>query len=130
MIVDSSALIALLHLEHGFENLLDALLRSKQNPQIASPNFLETAIVVDGKRDPALARKFEDAIEEFRIQVVPFTAEHAKLAREAYRDFGKGSGHPAKLNFGDCMAYALARAQRKPLLYVGGDFAHTGIEAA
>ena len=69
-------------------------------------------------------------IEDFEIEIVPFTAEHAKIAREAYRDYGKGSGHPAKLNFGDVMAYALARSEREPLLYVGNDFIHTDIESA
>jgi ribonuclease VapC len=69
-------------------------------------------------------------VQKFEIEIVPFTAEHAAIARQAYRDFGKGSGHPAKLNFGDCMAYALARSERQPLLFVGNDFSHTDIEAA
>ena len=54
------------------------------------------------------------------------TAEQARIARQAYRDFGKGSGHPAKLNFGDCFAYALAMERGEPLLYKGDDFAHAG----
>ena len=97
---------------------------------MVSSNFLEAAIVADGNRDPVLSRKFDDLLERFDIEVVPFTPELADVARQAYRDFGKGSGHPAKLNFGDCMAYALARSERKPLLYVGKDFAQTDIEAA
>src|SRR5262245_31028540 len=97
---------------------------------LSSPNYLETAIVVDGWRDPVARRKFDDLIEEYEIKVVSFTAEHAGIARAAYRDFGRGSGHAAKLNFGDSMAYALASSERKPLLFVGSDFSQTDIEAA
>ena len=97
---------------------------------MASPSFLETAIVIDSRRDPALSRRLDDLIVRFKIDVVSFTAEHARIAREAYRDFGKGSGHPARLNYGDSMAYALARSERQPLLFVGDDFTHTDIEPA
>ena len=97
---------------------------------MASSNFLETAIVIDARRSPEGSRALDDVIAEFEIEIVPFTAEHARIAREAYRDFGKGSGHPARLNFGDAMAYAVARGEREPLLFVGDDFTHTDIEAA
>ena len=107
-----------------------ALNQSEQTPRIASPNFLETAIVIDSKRTVDGSRALDDLLAEFKIEVVPFTAEHARMAREAYRDYGRGSGHPAKLNFGDSIAYALARSERQPLLYVGNDFVHTDIEAA
>lgn len=130
MIVDSSALIAMLNKEANYQRLAAALVNSDVLPQIASGNFLEAAIVADGKRDPVLSRRFDDLLDEFDIEVVAFTPDLARLARQAYRDYGKGSGHPAKLNFGDCMAYALARSERKPLLYVGNDFAQTDIEAA
>ena len=130
MIVDSSALIALLHKEAGYQRLLDALLAARKSCRMASPNFVETAIVIDSRRDPALSRRFDSLIDDFQIEIVPFTAEHARIAREAYRDFGKNSGHPAKLNFGDSMAYALAVSEREPLLFVGDDFPHTDIEAA
>lgn len=108
----------------------DKIVFSARSVQMSSGNFLETAIVIDRKRDSAGSRKLDQLIAELEIEVVPFTPEHAKLAREAYRDYGKGSGHPAKLNFGDAMAYALARSAREPLLFVGDDFTHTDIEAA
>lgn len=130
MIVDSSALIAMLYKETGYQRLARALVNSEELPQISSSNFLEAAIVADGRRDPVLSRRFDDLLNQFDIEIVSFTPALADLAREAYRDYGKGSGHPAKLNFGDCMAYALARSERKPLLYVGDDFAKTDIEAA
>ena len=105
-------------------------MRAKTAPRMASANYLEAAIVVDGKRSAIGSRALDDAIEKFRIEIVPFTAEHACIARQAYRDFGKGSGHPAKLNYGDSIAYALARSERQPLLFVGDDFTHTDIEPA
>ena len=66
----------------------------------------------------------------FGIEVVPVTDEQARIARQAYRDYGRGSGHPANLNFGDCFSYALAAERREPLLYVGDDFGHTDIRSA
>ena len=130
MIVDSSALVAIIHGEPGYERLQRQIVFAAKPPRMSSVNFLETAIVIDGKRDPKASRKLDDLIKELEIELVDFTPEHARLARAAYRDFGKGSGHPAKLNFGDCMAYALAQSEREPLLYVGDDFAHTDLEAA
>jgi ribonuclease VapC len=75
-------------------------------------NYLEAAIVVDTNRNPRLSRRFDDLVAQTRIAVEPADREQAEVARAAYRDFGKGSGHPAGLNFGDCFAYALARAPR------------------
>jgi ribonuclease VapC len=70
--------------------------------------------VIDGSRDPIASRRFDDLLEEAQIVVEPVTESQAKIAREAYRDFGRGSGHPAKLNFGDCFAYALAKVAGEP----------------
>ena len=130
MILDTSALIAFLRQEAEYDRVRDALANTVEPIRISSSTYLETAIVVDGKRNPVSSRELDKLIETFEIEIVPFTAEHARIAREAYRDFGKGSGHPAKLNFGDCMAYALASNVREPLLFVGNDFIHTDIESA
>lgn len=130
MIVDSSAIVAMLLAESGFEAIVDKLLLTRSAPKMSSPNLLEASIVVDGKRDSALVDRFDKVMDMFKIEVVSFTPEHARIAREAYRTFGRGSGHPAKLNFGDCMAYALARSDGEPLLFVGNDFIHTDIVAA
>jgi ribonuclease VapC len=86
--------------------------------------------VVDGWKSPILSSEFDELIERFKIVIEPVTAEQAKIARQAYRDFGKGSGSPANLNFGDCFTYALARDKREPLLYKGDDFGHTDLRAA
>ncbi len=130
MIVDSSVLVALLRREAGYEHLRDTLLDAENPPSIAAPTYVETAIVVDAKRDPVTSRALDSLIEELQILVVPFDNMQAKIAREAYRDFGKGSGHPAQLNFGDCLSYAAAKAMGSPLFFVGNDFSKTDIEPA
>jgi ribonuclease VapC len=83
--------------------------------------------VIDASRDPIAARRFDDFIREADISVAPVTENQAQIAREAYRDFGKGSAHPARLNFGDCFAYALAKESGEPLLFKGDDFSHTDV---
>ena len=123
-------MVALIRHEAGYERIRNAIADTIEPVRIASPGYLETAIVIDAKRDPKASRTLDSLITDFEIEIVPFSAEHARIAREAYRDYGKGSGHPAKLNFGDCMAYALASSAREPLLFVGNDFIHTDIEPA
>jgi ribonuclease VapC len=97
---------------------------------MSAASYLETSIVIDRSRDPRPSRQFDLLLHEAGIEIVPVTVEQARIAREAYRDFGKGSGHPAGLNFGDCFAYALATDRGEPLLYKGDDFVHTDIRSA
>ena len=92
-------------------------------------NYVEAAVVIDSSRDPVASRRFDDFFRASRIVVEAVTPNQAELARQAYRDFGKGR-HKAGLNFGDCFAYALAKEMDEPLLFKGGDFRHTDIEAA
>ena len=99
-------------------------------PRISAANLLEAATVVDGPRDPIASRRFDDLVSELGLGVEPVTPEQVVIARAAYRDFGRGSGHPAALNFGDCFAYALAKTTGEPLLFKGDDFGHTDIRAA
>ena len=87
-------------------------------------------MVVDSSRDPVASRRFDQIVEVAQLAVVPVTGSQATLARAAYRDYGKGSGHPARLNFGDCFAYALATESGEPLLFKGDDFGHTDISPA
>jgi len=91
---------------------------------------VEAAAVIDASRDPIASRRFDDLIEEAEVTVESVTEAQARIARQAYRDFGKGSGHPARLNFGDCFAYALAKAKREPMLFKGDDFTHTDVTSA
>ena len=126
MIVDSSALVAMLWREPEGEAFGKAI-TADRSPIVSAANYLEAGIVIDGERNPALSAKLDALINELAIDIVPVTAEHAKLARQAYRDFGKGSGHKAQLNFGDCFAYALAMERGEALLYKGDDFEHAGL---
>lgn len=129
MIVDTSALIAILRDEPDAA-LYARAIEEASIRRMSAANFLETAVVIDGSRDPIASRRFDDLVAMARVEIAPVTEDQAKLAREAYRDFGKGSGHPAQLNFGDCFAYALARSVGEPLLFKGNDFGHTDIDSA
>jgi ribonuclease VapC len=126
MILDASALIVILRDEPQARAFATAI-AGAEHRRISAANYLEAAIVIDGSRNPIASRRFDDLLREAEIVIEPVTEEQAKVAREAYRDFGRGSGHPAKLNFGDCFAYALAKTSGEPLLFQGDDFVHTGI---
>ena len=126
MIIDTSALIAILRNEPEAKDCALAIERNEIR-RVSAANFVETALVIDGSRDPIASRRFDDLVKETQIGIEPVTEAQARVAREAYRDFGKGSRHPANLNFGDCFAYALAKTTGEPLLFKGADFIHTDI---
>ncbi len=127
MIVDSSALIAIVLGEPDADRYLDAL---QNGARISAPTLLESNIVVDAVVDAQARGRFEQVWANLELTVEPFTAEHARIASQAHRDFGRRSGSPARLNFGDCVSYALAKATGEPLLYKGSDFSHTDIRSA
>lgn len=129
MIIDTSALIAILRNEPEAESYAMAM-ESAARRRISAANFIEAAIVIDGNRDPIASRRFDDLCREAHLVIEPVTEAQARIAREAFRDFGRGSGHPAGLNFGDCFAYALAKEKGEPLLFKGHDFTHTDITPA
>ncbi|HWB48666.1 MAG TPA: type II toxin-antitoxin system VapC family toxin [Stellaceae bacterium] len=129
MIIDTSAIIAILFAERD-AGAFAAAIEAAAARRMSAANFLETAIVVDGRGDPVIRRRFEDFMREAVIVVEPVDLAQVAVAREAYRDFGKRSGHPAQLNFGDCFAYALARQHGETLLFKGNDFLHTDITSA
>ena len=129
MIVDTSAVLAVLTGEPEREAFLAALAGSARS-QLSAAGYLELGIVVDGRRNPVLSRRLDEVLEQLGIEIVPVTAQHARIARQAYRDFGRGSGHPARLNFGDCFSYALAVQTREPLLWKGDDFGRTDVRRA
>ncbi len=126
MIVDTSALVAILRDEPEAESFA-LVLAADPSPQMSTANYLETAIAIDSSRDPIASRQVDHLVAKARIVLEPVTPEQAQVARAAYRDFGKGSGHPAQLNFGDCFAYALAKCTDQPLLFKGDDFPHTDV---
>ena len=129
MIVDTSALIAILKNEPEAEAFSEAIEAAK-TVRISAASYLESNIVVGRCKDPILTARLEEILENPGLQIEPVTAAQAKVAWEAYRDYGKGSGHAANLNFGDCFSYALARDKREPLLYKGDDFVHTDLRPA
>lgn len=129
MIVDTSAIVAILKDEAegiAFSKALD----SAAIVRISAASYFESSIVIDKYRDPVLSAELDELIEEAKIVIEPVTEEQARIARHAYRDYGRGSGHPANLNFGDCFSYALARVKREPILFKGDDFVHTDLRPA
>lgn len=127
MIVDSSALLAVVQGEPEARECGELLLAN--DCAISAANWLEAGIVVDNRSVDA-QRDLDELLDLANIAIEPVTAEHARLARDAYRRYGKGSGHPAQLNFGDCFAYALAVSRGEALLFVGDDFTETDVRSA
>ncbi len=128
MIIDTSALIAILRNEPDALRFAEAIEAAGER-RISAATYVELGAVIDGARDPVASRRVDDLLAAASIDIEPVTEEQARIARAAYRDFGKGSGHAAGLNFGDCFAYAAARATGQPLLFKGQDFTRTDIEA-
>lgn len=129
MILDSSALVAVLRDEPEAATFIEAIDRAPRC-QLSAANYVETAVVIDTARDPVASRRLDDFLQQAEIEIQPVTIRQARIAREAYRDFGKGSGHPARLNLGDCFAYALAKQTGEALLFKGDDFSYTDVTCA
>jgi ribonuclease VapC len=129
VIIDTSALIAILRAESDAADFAEAI-EAATSRRMSAANYLEAAVVMDSARDPIVSRRFDELCAAADIRIEPVTEAQARTAREAYRDFGKGSGHPAGLNFGDCFAYALAKDAGEPLLFKGKDFVHTDLASA
>ena len=128
MILDTSALIAILADEPDSERYIDAISRASRC-RISAGNFLELSIVVEGQFGGDVLRQCDALFRRAGIVIEPVTVEQAHTARQAFHDFGKGR-HPAGLNFGDCFAYALAKTGGEPLLFKGDDFKKTDIVSA
>ena len=129
MIVDPSAVIAVLAQEEDAAVFGAALVDSGSSTMSAAC-YVECGIVLDRHPSSKASWNLDQFLLESRIAIASFTPEQARIARMAYRDFGRGSGHPARLNFGDCFAYALAVESNQPLLYKGDDFGHTDVRSA
>ena len=128
MIVDSSALLAVLNRESDAERYEEAMVAAPKC-RMSVANILETCIVAESRGGAAGAHDLDLLLESLGIEPVPVTVEQMKAARQAWRRFGRGN-HPAALNFGDCFAYALASVTGEPLLFKGGDFPQTDVRAA
>jgi ribonuclease VapC len=132
IVVDSSAVIAIFRQEDDATQYAQRII-SDEDPVMSAANIVETSIVLRGlkKIPPERAERWlDDFIEAAGIRIEPVTREQAQTARSAHRRFGKGTGHVAALNYGDCFSYALAKAMEAPLLCKGNDFPLTDITIA
>lgn len=128
MIVDSSAIIAIFFQEPGHENLVDKLAQSSE-VGIGAPTLVECGIVLSARLNQDARGLLARFLRETNIVAIPFTEEHFGAAISAWQRYGKGR-HPAGLNFGDCLAYAVAKLANMPLLFIGDDFSQTDLQLA
>lgn len=128
MVIDTSAVVAILGMEPESARLAQAI-EADPNRLISAATMVETGLVIESRYGTAGGRELDLLVAKAGLSIESVTAEHADIAREAWRRFGKGR-HPAGLNFGDCFSYALARTSGEPLLFKGGDFANTDVSVA
>lgn len=128
MIIDTSAVLAILLAERDAGRYAQAI-EDAVDCRMSAASYLEAALVIDNRGDAVASREFDLFFRRAGIIIEPVTFEQAQIARQAYRDFGKGR-HRAGLNFGDCLSYALAKALDEPLLFKGADFAQTDVDRA
>jgi ribonuclease VapC len=126
MIVDTSAIVAVV-LGESRSGALAEILSDADILKMSAATAVEVNAVLSRRLRPEDQRRVERLLAVWEIELVPFDAEQAAVASRAYRDFGRGSGHPAGLNLGDCFSYALANVAGEPLLFVGDDFVHTDV---
>jgi ribonuclease VapC len=128
MILDTSALSAIFFGETDGDWYVQ-MIHDADSRRMSAANFVELSFVIEGQLGPAAGRQCDMFFRRAEIVIEPVTVEQAHLARQAFLDFGKGR-HPAQLNFGDCFAYALAKATDEPLLFKGRDFSKTDVRPA
>jgi len=128
MVIDTSAIVAVLQEEPETGRFL-ARLEADPTRLMSAASYLEAAIVIEDRFGYDGIRDLKLFLHEAGIDIEPVTFDQAELAREAYRRYGRGN-HPAALNYGDCFAYALAKATREPLLFKGDDFSRTDVAPA
>ena len=128
MIIDTSALVAIMREEEGADRY-DSLINDAPFVSMSAASYVEAVMVMVSGRNGRFRNRLDQVIGEFSIEIVPVTAEQAHLAADAFIAFGKGR-HSAALNYGDCFAYALAKATGEPLLFKGNDFTRTDVAPA
>jgi ribonuclease VapC len=128
MVVDTSALLAIFLAEPERKQFLDVITQGDIRC-ISAANVLEAGIVLEARRGEAAGREFDLFLNQAKLEVVPVDSDQIDIARVAWRKYGRGR-HPAGLNFGDCFAYALAKAMGEPILFKGDDFTHTDLSPA
>ena len=126
MILDSSAIVAILRAEPEAPDFAKAII-SAETRRVSAVSYVEAAVVIDSGKDAVASRRFDEFFRVSRVAVEAVTPGQAEIARQAYRDFGKGR-HKAALNFGDCLSYSVAKVSGQALLFIGNDFAMTDVE--
>lgn len=126
LVVDSSALLAIIYQAPDKRFYIEQIANSS-SVYLSTANWVESSICCHTAGSAGLLYQFDDLIRRAAIKRVPVSEEQARLAREAHQIFGKGNGHPAQLNFGDCFSYALSKNRNDPLLFKRQDFAHTDL---
>ncbi len=129
MIIDTSALVAILLGEPEADRLVTAIIEAESR-LVGTPSLVEAAAVMRARTGPGGEIALDALLERLDIESVPLSDDGARLARLGYASFGKGVGSPGVLNYGDCLAYAVAMAAREPLLFKGDDFGQTDVEVA
>lgn len=127
--MDTSAIVAIVLGETGAGTLKEALARST-NSRMSAATYVELCAVMHRRDRPEINRNVDRLLHAYGIEIEPSDANQARVAAQAYRDYGRGSGHPARLNLGDSYSYALAAVTGEPLLYRGEDFRHTDLRPA
>lgn len=129
MVLDTSALLAILFAEPEGDAMVRAL-ASDPRRLIGAPTLVEASAVMRARKGGAGEIALDGLLERLGVETVPMSVAAARLGRLGYARFGKGTGDPAVLNYGDCLAYGVAMAEREPLLFKGDDFARTDVEVA
>ncbi|HSL60079.1 MAG TPA: type II toxin-antitoxin system VapC family toxin [Acidimicrobiales bacterium] len=129
MIVDTSAIVAIVVKEPGYERLLETLTEPDTRAGIGTPTLAELGLVLSSRLGTDARAVVAGLVDHLHLSEVPFGEPHWRAAIEAFWRYGRGR-HPAALNFGDCLTYAVASLAGEPLLFVGDDFSHTDLDAA
>jgi ribonuclease VapC len=127
IVLDSSVLVGIVRNEQGSARHLEIVLAHECG--IGAPTLVETRLWCTKNLEPRSSRWLEDFIDSQNVSVIAFSRDMADAASGAFAAFGRGSGHPAKLNFGDCLAYAVSAIMHAPLLFKGADFGRTDVMA-
>jgi ribonuclease VapC len=128
MILDASAILSILLEKPGHDRIVNRLNRASITA-VGAPTLVEAAMVLTTRLERDARPLLNQFLREAEVEVIPFTREHFEIAMDAFRRYGKGR-HPAALNFGDCLCYAVARISGFPLLYTGDDFSKTDLQSA
>jgi ribonuclease VapC len=128
VVVDTSAVLHIAFAETGWEDSV-AFLLAQESRVIAAPSLVEVQAVFAGRSSADPKTLLDRLVADLALEVAPFSADQARLARDAYLAYGKGQGHPARLNFGDVLSYALARDRGERLAFTGTDFEHTDLDS-